>query len=55
MCYNAGLPTKFIINDDAKVLVLMNLLDVTVFETKIKDKQMKLKFLPSSKQHSFCF
>ena len=44
-----GSPTKFIVDDNAKVSVLMNLLYVIVFETKIKDKGAKLMFLPSSK------
>ena len=39
-----GSPTKFIIDDNAKVSVLMNLLYVIVFEIKIKDKQAKLIF-----------
>ena len=46
---NVGSPTKFIVDDNAKVSVLMNLLNVTVFETKIKDKRAKLMFLPGSK------
>ena len=45
---NVGSPTKFIV-DDAKVSVLMNLLYVIVFETKIKDKRVKLTFLPGGK------
>ena len=44
-----GSPTKFIIDDNAKVSMLMNLLYVIVFETKIKDKQAKLMFLPRGK------
>ena len=44
-----GSPIKFIVSDNAKVSVLMNLLEVTVFETKIKDKRAKLMFLPGSK------
>ena len=44
-----GSPTKFIVDDNAKVSVLMNLLYVIVFETKIKDKRAKLTFLPSGK------
>ena len=35
--------------------VLMNLLCVIVFETKIKDKRAKLMFFPGGKQHTFCF
>ena len=31
-----GSPTKFIVNYNAKVSVLMNLLNVTVFETEIE-------------------
>ena len=46
---NVGSPTKFIVDDNAKVSVLMNLLSVTVFETIIKDKRAKLMFLPRSK------
>ena len=42
-------PTKFIVDDNAKVSVLMNFLYVIVFETKIKDKRAKLMFLPGSK------
>ena len=41
-------PAKLIINNNAKVPVLMNLFNVTVFKTKIKVKREKL-FLPSSK------
>ena len=37
-------PTKFIVDDNIKVSVLMNLLYVIVFETKIKDKRAKLMF-----------
>ena len=48
-CANVGSPTKFIVDDNAKVLVLMNLLYVIVFETKIKDKRAKLMFLPGGK------
>ena len=44
-----GSPTKCIVDDNAKVSVLMNLLYVIVFETKIKDKQAKLMFLSGSK------
>ena len=44
-----GSPTKFIVDDNAKVSVLMNLLCVIVFETKIKDKRAKLIFLPGGK------
>ena len=46
---NVGSPTKFIIDDNAKVSVLMNLLYVIVFEIKIKDKRAKLIFLPGGK------
>ena len=49
-----GLPNKFIVNDNAKVSVLMNLLSVTAIEAKTKDKRVNL-FLPSSKLHTFCF
>ena len=52
---NVGSPTKFIVDDNAKVSVLMNLLYVIVFETKVKDKRAKLMFLPGSKYHIFCF
>ena len=45
---NVWSPTKFIISDNAKVRVVMNLLYVIVFETKIKDKGVKLMFLPNS-------
>ena len=45
---NVWSPTKFIISDNAKVRVAMNLLYVIVFETKIKDKGVKLMFLPNS-------
>ena len=45
---NVWSPTKFIISDNAKVRVVMNLLCVIVFETKIKDKGVKLMFLPNS-------
>ena len=46
-----GSPTKLIIDDNAMVLMFMNLLnvDVTVFEINIKDKRMKLMVLPGSK------
>ena len=44
-----GSPTEFAVDDNAKVSVLMNLLYVIVFETKIKDKQAKLMFLPGGK------
>ena len=44
-----GSPAKFIVDDNAKVSVLMNLLYVIVFETKVKDKQAKLIFLPGGK------
>ena len=43
---NVGSPTKFIVDNNAKVSVLVNLLYVIVFETKIKDKRAKLMFLP---------
>ena len=46
---NLGSPTKFIIDDNAKVSVLMNLLYVIVFEIKNKDKWVKLLFLPGGK------
>ena len=46
---NVGSPTKFIVDDNAKVLVFMNLFYVIVFETKIKDKRSKLMFLFGSK------
>ena len=46
---DVGSPTKFIVDDNAKVSVLMNLLNVTVFETKIKDERAKLTFLFGSK------
>ena len=42
-------PAKFIINNNAKMPVLMNLLNMTVFKSKIKVKLAKLMFLPSSK------
>ena len=41
-------PAKFISNN-AKVPVLMNLFNKTVFTTKIKVKRAKLMFLPNSK------
>ena len=44
-----GSPTKFIVDDNAKVSVLMNLLYAIVFEIKIKDKRAKLMFLPRGK------
>ena len=44
-----GLPINFIVDDNAKVSVLMNLLYVVVFETKIKDKRAKLMFLSGGK------
>ena len=44
-----GSPTEFTVDDNAKVSVLMNLLYVIVFETKIKDKRAKLMFLPGGK------
>ena len=46
---NVWSPAKFIINNNAKVPVLMNLFNRTVFKTKIKVKRAKLMFLPSSK------
>ena len=46
---NVGSPTKFIVDDNAKVSVLMNLLYVIVFEIKVKDKRAKLMFLPGGK------
>ena len=46
---NVRSPTKFVVDDNAKVSVLMNLLYVIVFETKIKDKRAKLMFLPGGK------
>ena len=46
---NVGSPTKFIVDDNVKVSVLMNLLYTIVFETKIKDKRAKLMFLPGGK------
>ena len=46
---NVESPTKFIVDDHAKVSVLMNLLYVIVFETKSKDKRAKLMFLPGGK------
>ena len=45
---NVWSPAKFIINNNAKVPVLMNLFSMTVFKTKIKVKRAKLMFLPSS-------
>ena len=42
-------PTKFVVDDNAKVSVLMNLLYVIVFETKIEDKRARLMFLPGGK------
>ena len=44
-----GSPTKFIVDDNAMVSVLMNLLYVIVFETKVKDKRAKLMFLSGGK------
>ena len=44
---NVESPTKFIVNDNAKVSVLMNLLCVIVCETK--GKRAKLMILPGSK------
>ena len=46
---NVGSPTKFIVDDNAKVSALMNLLYVIVFEIKIKDKRAKLMFLSGGK------
>ena len=46
---NVGSPTKFIVDDNAQVSVLMNLLYVIVFETKIEDKRARLMFLPGGK------
>ena len=40
-------PAKFIVDDNAKVSVLMNLLYVIVFE--IKNKRAKLMFLSGGK------
>ena len=50
---NVGSPAKFIVDDNAKVSVLMNLLYVIVFETKIKDERAKLMFLPRGKSVSY--
>ena len=44
-----GSPTEFIVDDNAKVSVLMNLLYVIVFETKIKDKRAQPMFLSGGK------
>ena len=46
---NVGSPTKFTVDDNAKVSVLMNLLNVIVFETKVRDKRAKIMFLPGGK------
>ena len=46
---NVGSPTKFIVDDNAKASVLMNLFYVIGFETKIKDKRAKLMFLSGGK------
>ena len=46
---NVGSPTKFIVDDNTKVSVLINLLYVIVFETKIEDKRAKLMFLSGGK------
>ena len=46
---NVESPTKFIVDDNAKVSVLINLLYVIVSETKIKDKLAKLMFLPGGR------
>ena len=43
---------KFIINNNAKVPVLMNLFSMSVIKTKIKVKRAKLMFFPSIR---FCF
>ena len=37
-------PAKFIVNNNAKVPVLMNSFNMTVFKTKIKVKRAKLIF-----------
>ena len=42
-------PAKFIISNNAKVPVLMNLFSMTVFKTKSKVKRAKLIILPSFK------
>ena len=39
-------PGKFIINNNARVPVLMNLFNMTVFKTKTEVKRAKLMFLP---------
>ena len=44
-----GSPTKFIVDDNAKVSVLVNLLYVIVFETRFKDKRAKLMSVPGGK------
>ena len=46
---NVWSPANFIIDNNAKVPVLMNLFNMAVFKTKIKVKRAKLMFLPSSK------
>ena len=51
---NVESPTKFIVNDNTKVSVLTNFLNVTGFETKVKDKRANLICLPRSKQHTLC-
>ena len=49
VCSKVESPAKFIVSEIVKVSVLMNLLNVTVFQTEIKDKRAKLMFLPQSK------
>ena len=44
-----GPPTKFIIDDNATVSVLLNLLYVIVFEIKNKEKRAKLMFFLGGK------
>ena len=46
ICSNVWSPAKFITNNNAKVPMLMNLFNMTVFKTKIKVKRAKLMFLP---------
>ena len=41
---NVWSPAKFIINNNAKMPVLVNLFNMTVFKTKIKVKRAKLIF-----------
>ena len=50
-----GSPTKFFVNGNAIVSVLMNLLSVTVFETEIRKKRVKPLFLRGGKKHTFSF